>query len=111
MFTAGNFIPIAGNYLGEGINLVFSCAGVLKNTVGTFSVLVLLFTVSGPVVEILVNYILLSITKMFCSFFDNKNLLSFFEVIRDAFSMMLSMTIGLSVILIIAITLITRIGG
>ena len=111
VFTAGNFIPIAGNYLGEGINLVFSCAGVLKNTVGTFSVLVLLFTVSGPVIEILVNYILLSIAKMFCSFFDNKNLLSFFEVIRDAFSMMLSMTIGLSVILIIAITLITRIGG
>lgn len=111
MFTTGNFIPVAGGYISEGVNIVFSCASALKGTVGAFSAAILFFTVAAPITDIIVNLFILGMARMFCDFFDNKKLTALFDVVKDAFSMMLSVTIGIVFMLIVCMTVMAKIGG
>lgn len=110
-FTAGNFVPIAGGYISEGINTVFSCAASLKANVGTFVSVVLFFTAAAPIADIAVNILLLSAAKMLCSFFSNKRLSALFNVIKDAFAMLLVIAIGAAFMLVICMTVMAKIGG
>lgn len=111
MFTAGNFVPIAGGYVSEGVNVVFSCASALKGTVGVFSAAILFFTAASPIADIVISMLLMSVAKMFCAFFDNKRLSALFDVVKDAFAMMFTAAVGTVLMLIVCMAVMAKIGG
>ena len=110
-FAAGSFIPIAGGSIGDGLDTVFTCAAVLKSSVGAFGIIVLFFTIITPLLDIVANIIILSIAKSICVFFNNNTLSSFFSITKDAFSILFTVAAGFSIMIILALTIMIRIGG
>jgi stage III sporulation protein AE len=60
-FAISNYIPIIGNYLSEGFNLVMAGSVLIKNAVGLSAMILLLVTVAPLIIDIMVFSLALSL--------------------------------------------------
>lgn len=51
-YAIGHYIPIVGGYLSDGLNMMLAGSMLIKNSVGVAAVLLLVLSISGPVLSI-----------------------------------------------------------
>lgn len=103
--AAGSFLPVAGGYLSEGIDTIYTCASNLKNTSGIFAIIVVFLIIISPLIDMLCKYIIIRISEIICNIFNNEILVSFFGIARDTFSILTSVILGYSMMIIISISI------
>ncbi len=109
-FAAGNFIPVAGGYIGETLETFYTCAAGLKNSSGCFGILVIFSLIVLPAADLFVKYLILRIAESLSAVFENKALVSFFSVSKDAFSVLFSVTVGYGAMLMLMLAIFMKSG-
>lgn len=110
-FVVGSSVPVAGGFLSDGMDSVYSAAEVLKRNCGGFLCVVIFLIASAPVLELIVCGICMKICSAFSSFFGCGSLENFFSVSFDAYTVVLSFVLGGFITESAVILIISRLGG
>lgn len=62
-FALSGYVPIVGNYLKEGFDIVVASCIVVKNSLGLCSVIILLFAILAPIIRVVVMILGFKITS------------------------------------------------
>lgn len=110
-YSMDNFIPIVGGFAADSIDLVLSCATIIKNGIGIFGLLIIITLLVLPLIKILVIALVYKITAIVIEPIGN-------ETVSDCINEMGNSVITLAVILflsammfIIFLAVIIGIGG
>lgn len=96
-------VPVIGGVLSDASETVLLSAGITKNTVGIYGLLVMISLWIGPFVKIGVQYLLLKLTGAVVGMFASKQNTELLNDFTSAMGMVLSM-IGIQTLLLIVST-------
>lgn len=86
------FVPVVGSIISDASETILVSAGVIKNTVGVYGLLVIVALWIGPFLQIGVQYILLKITSAVCSVFGTKESVNMIQDFSGTMGILLAMT-------------------
>ena len=90
--SISGFVPVVGNIISEASESILVSAGVMKNSVGIYGMLVILAMWIGPFLKIAVQYILLKVTGAICGVFGNKTSTGLVQNFSRVMGLLLAMT-------------------
>ena len=73
-YSADNFVPIVGGFAADSIDLILSCATIIKNGVGIFGLIIILTLLIIPMIKILAVAIVFKITAIVTEPIANKTI-------------------------------------
>lgn len=109
-FAVGSMIPVAGGVLGEAMETVFSCANSIKATTGVFGIVVILLIVLVPLLTVFVKYIIFKFSSFVAASLGSEKISLMLSNISSAFAILLSITLGTSILLIVSFSIIISSG-
>lgn len=86
------FVPVVGSIISDASETILVSAGVIKNTVGVYGLLVIVALWIRPFLQIGVQYILLKITSAVCSVFGTKESVNLIYDFSGTMGILLAMT-------------------
>lgn len=95
-------VPVVGNIISDATETVLLGAGVMKNTVGVYGLLVIFAMCIGPFLQIGIQYLLLKIAVSICGIFDSKSSSGVMADISGAMGFVLAMIGTVSLLLLIS---------
>ena len=105
-YAVGNYVPIIGNYLKEGFDIISSSFLVVKNTFGFVSVIVLIFICISPLIKIGTTILILRLTAAITEPFADKKITNMLCGISKSLNMLVVINVAVSFSMLIIITLI-----
>lgn len=105
-FAVGALIPVASGVLSEAMESVFSCANVARSLTGIFGIVAIIFIIITPLLLVLSKYLLFKFGAFSGKLLNGGKLAVFLDGCASVFSMLLTVTIAICVILISALTLV-----
>lgn len=100
-----NYIPILGEYLSEGYDLVLASIVLIKNSFGYISITILLSIIIYPVVKIIILSFMLKITAAVVEPLSNNKISDFIYKISTALNMFIGVIVGMFAMFSITIML------
>lgn len=73
-YSVDNFVPIVGGFAADSIDLILSCATIIKNGVGIFGLIIILTLLIIPMIKILAVAIVFKITAIITEPIANKTI-------------------------------------
>lgn len=110
-YSIDNFVPIVGKFAADSVDMVLSCASVIKNGVGIAGMIVILCFLIGPLINLLAIAAIYKITAVIAEPIATKQVSS---TLNEMGSSVITMTVilGLSALMfLIFLTIIISIGG
>ena len=110
-YSIDNFVPIVGKFASDSVDMVLSCAAVIKNGVGILGMVIILCFLAGPVINLLAVAAVYKITAVLAEPISTKQVSS---TLNEMGSSVITMTVilGLSALMfLIFLTIIISIGG
>ncbi len=107
-YAAGTYIPVAGGYISEGIDLWFTCVEELRNTGGVFGIAVISLSVLLPLLGILGGYTAFSLAGGIFALGGNLSSERFISVVKDAYSVIFSLLCGYGIMLCVLYALMMK---
>lgn len=103
-FAVGNFIPLVGGMLADSIDMIVSCARIVRSAVGTgiTVVIILVFAVCG--IQLVAQLWLFRIAAAFTSAVADPGIIKFIDDIADCISMVFSVLCMCAFLFLIIIT-------
>lgn len=86
------FIPVVGSIISDASETILVSAGVIKNAVGVYGLLVIIALWIEPFLQIGIQYILLKITSAVCGVFGTKASVSLISDFSGIMGLLLAMT-------------------
>lgn len=77
-YAISNGVPMIGNFLSGGVDLVLAGGMLIKNSFGTVSIIMLLFTVSAPLIMLAAFSLLLKLVSAACEPIADSRVSAFF---------------------------------
>ncbi len=96
-------VPVVGGIISDATGSVLAGAGVLKNAVGIFGMLVVIATCLLPFLHLAVQYLLYKFTAYLAGTIGNLQLVGLIESLGSAFGLVLGMTGSCALLLLISI--------
>ncbi|NLU23507.1 MAG: stage III sporulation protein AE [Clostridiales bacterium] len=96
-------VPVVGSIISEATDSVVAGAGLLKNSIGVFGMLVVLGTCLLPFLELGVQYLLYKITSFFAGMIGSPTLVELINALGSAFGLILGMAGSCALLLLISI--------
>ena len=93
-FVVGTSVPIAGGFLSDGLDSVYTAASVLTKNCGIFAVVAVFLTAAFPVLRLFICGLCMKACSAISSLFKNSALENFFSVSFDAYLITLSFVLG-----------------
>lgn len=90
--TLSGSIPVVGSIIADASETVLASAGVLKNTVGIFGMLVVLAVTIGPFIQIGVQYLTFKVTAALSATIAESRVTKLIDNIGSAMGILLGMT-------------------
>ena len=90
--TISGMVPVVGNILSDASEAVLVSAGVMKNAVGVYGLLVVIALWIGPFLQIGVQYLMLKITAGVSEMFGTKQMAALMKDFSSAMGLVLAMT-------------------
>lgn len=106
--TISGMVPVVGGILSDASEAVLVSAGLVKNAVGMYGVLVIIALWIRPFMEIGVQYLMLKITAGLCGIFGAKAPVKLISGFSGAMGMLLGMTGAVSVLLMVSVVCFMR---
>ncbi len=100
--TISGFVPVVGNILSDASEAIIVSAGVMKNTVGVYGVLVLIALFASPFLKIGSQYLLMKFTSAVSNILGNKKLSDLIKDFSGAMGLLLAMTGTVCLLLLIS---------
>ena len=101
-FTVSSMVPVVGGILSDAAETVLVGAGVLKNAVGVFGMLVVLSICLVPFLQLGVHYLTYKVTGALAAMLTDGKLASLIDGIGGAFGLVLGMTGASALLLLIS---------
>lgn len=100
------YVPIVGNYLKDGFDIVVSSCIVVKNAIGVTAVLLLILVVLSPLLKILLTMLTLRLTASFAEPFGNTKIPTMLYDLSDCLKLLVVLLLCAAFTLFIIIMLI-----
>lgn len=110
-FSISNFVPIVGKFASDSVDMVLSCAALIKNSIGLLGIVIILCLLVMPVIKMLAIALIYKITAVLSEPVSAKNISA---TLNEMGSSVITMTVilGLSALMfLIFLTIIISIGG
>ena len=104
-------IPVVGKILGDAVDAVIGCSGILKNAVGIVGVLIIVAICISPIIKLAILTITYHLASSIAEPITDSNIVGLLEQIGDTFKIMLAILFSVSLMLIIGITIVIRISN
>lgn len=110
-YSVDNFIPIVGGFAADSIDMVLSCAAVIKNGIGVLGIIIILCLLAMPVLKILAIAAIYKLTAVLAEPIATKQISASLNEMGSAVITM-SVILGLCALMfLIFLTIIIGIGG
>ena len=110
-FSLDNFVPIVGGFAADSLDMVISCAGLIKNAAGLMGIITILSLLAIPVLKILSVALIYKLTAVAAEPVSSKNISdSLSEIGAAAVTMTVVLAMG-ALMFLIFITVIMGMGG
>lgn len=106
--AVSNFIPVVGKIMGDTVDSVIGCGNILKNSVGTIGVIIILGIVILPIIKIGVLWISFKMTSAVCEIVADQKIVKLIENIADSYKIILGILISVSIMFIVGITIVIK---
>ena len=100
--TISGMVPVVGSIISDASEAVLVSAGIMKNTVGVYGLLVLISIWIGPFLQIGVQYMLLKVTAGICEMFATKQISGLVKDFSGAMGLVLGMTGSICLVFLIS---------
>ena len=111
-FTMSSLVPVVGGILSDAAETVLAGAGVLKNTVGVFGMLVVIGICLVPFFQLGFHYLTYKVTAALSAALSGSRVASLIDQIGGAFGLVLGMTGACALLLLISmISAVSAAGG
>lgn len=110
-YSISNFVPIVGKFASDSVDMVLSCAALIKNSIGLLGIVIILCLLIMPVIKMLAVAVIYKITAVLAEPISAKQISS---TLNEMGSSVITMTVilGLSALMfLIFLTIIISIGG
>ena len=104
-------IPVVGKILGDSVDAVIGCAGILKNAVGLVGIVVVIGICIMPIIKLTILTISYYLASAICESISDEKIVSLLSQMGDTFKVLLAILISLAVMLIIGIAIVIRISN
>lgn len=94
-YSVDNFVPIVGSFAADSLDLILSCAAVIKNGVGIFGLIIILTLLVMPMIKILAVALIFKVSAVIIEPISNKT-------ISDSLNEVGNTVITLAIILLLA---------
>ena len=111
-FTMSSMVPVVGGILSDAAETVLAGAGVLKNTVGVFGMLVVIGICLVPFLQLGFHYLTYKVSSALSAALSGSRVASLIDQIGGAFGLVLGMTGACALLLLISmISAVSLAGG
>lgn len=107
--AVSNCIPVVGKILGDTVETVIGCSGILKNAIGVLGVIIIIGICITPIIKLLVLMTIYYLAAAVCQPIADSKIVKLLEHMGDVFKILLAILCSVSVMLIIGITIIIKI--
>ena len=107
--AVSTIIPVVGKILGDTVDSVIGCSNVLKNSVGTIGIIIIIGIVALPIIKILVMWFSFKITSAICESIADEKIVKLLDQIADGYKIMLAILFSVSMMFIISITIVIKV--
>ena len=104
-------IPVVGKILGDSVDAVIGCVGILKTAVGLVGIVVVIGICVIPVIKLTILTISYYLASAICEPIADEKVVSLLSQMGDTFKVLLAILISISVMLIIGIAIVIRISN
>lgn len=101
-FTVSSVVPVVGGILSDAAETVLAGAGILKNSVGVFGMLVVLGMCIVPFLQLGVHYLMYKITAALAATVADSRVAGLIDGIGGAFGLVLGMTGACALLLLVS---------
>ena len=102
-------IPVVGKILGDAVETVIGCSGILKSAMGVLGVLIIIGICITPIIKLTVLMAIYYIGAAVCQPIADTKIIKLLEQMGDVFKVLLAILCSVSVMLIIGITIMIKI--
>lgn len=95
-------VPVVGGIMSDASESILVSAGIMKNSVGVYGLLVILALWIGPFLELGIHYTLLKVTSGICGMIGPKESVGLIKNFSSSTGMLLSMTASVCLMLLIS---------
>ena len=96
-------VPVVGGILSDASETILLSAGMMKNSVGAYGLIVLLSLLVGPFLKISVHYLLMKGSGMVCAVFSSKEISALIDDYTSVMGYILAMTGVCCVLLMVGV--------
>lgn len=101
-FTMSSMVPVVGGILSDAAETVLAGAGILKNSIGVFGMLVILGMCIVPFLQLGVHYLMYKMTAALSSTVAQPRIVSLIDGLGGGFGLVLGMTGASALLMLIA---------
>ncbi len=109
--TVGSYVPIVGNYLSQGFDLLMASAVLIKNAIGLSGFLLLLGFVLAPLIKIAVFSLAIKLTAAVTQPIGDSRISNFLTSIGKSFGMLVACLLGVTFMYLISLALLMMTGN
>lgn len=110
-FTVSSVVPVVGGIISDAAETVLVGAGVLKNSVGVFGMLVVLGMCVVPFLQLGVHYLTYKIVAALSATATNSKVAGLIDSISGAFGLVLGMTGACTLLLLVSLVSAVKVSG
>lgn len=107
--AVSNFIPIVGKIMGDTVDSVIGCGNILKNSLGTIGIIIIVGIVLLPMIKILTLWFSFKLTSAMCEVVADNKIVKLMEQVADSYKVLLAVLCSVSIMFIIGITIVIKI--
>lgn len=107
--AVSSFIPVVGKILGDAVETVIGCSGILKNALGVIGVIIIIGICIIPIIKLMVLMAIYYIGAAICQPIADGKIVKLLEQMGETFKVLLGILCSVSVMLIVGVTIIIKI--
>lgn len=109
--TMAGYVPIVGNYLSQGFDLIMASSVLIKNAVGLSGILLLLGIVLSPIIKIVIFSLALKLAAAVTQPVADSRISNFLTAIGKCFAMLVSCLLVVAFMYLISLALLIMTGN
>ena len=104
-------IPVVGKVLGDSVDTVLGCAGILKNACGVLGVVIIIAICAMPIIKLTILTAVYKLAGAAVEPIADEKIVKLLEQMGDTFKILLAILFSVSTLLIIGITIVIKISN
>lgn len=109
--AVSSVIPVVGKILGDAVETVIGCSGILKNALGIVGIVIIIGICISPIIKLSILMIIYYLGAAVCQPIADSKIINLLDHMGDTFKILLGILSSVAVMVIIGITLVIKISN